>query len=72
MSTSLLYHGFGLVGYDYVHSRYQEGAIIFSVKRKRGKIPVFGLSMSGRHPSGHTFQAVPDGSDRIEKSVPGL
>ena len=37
MSTSLLYHGFGLVGYDYVRSRYEEGAIIFSVKRKRGK-----------------------------------
>ena len=37
MSTSLLYHGFGLVGYDYIRTRYQEGAIIFSVKRKRGK-----------------------------------
>jgi transposase len=37
MSTSLLYHGFGLVGYDYVHSRYAEGAVTFSIKRKRGK-----------------------------------
>ena len=38
MSTSLLYHGFGLVGYEYIRTRYAGGAVIFSVKRKRGKI----------------------------------
>jgi len=38
MSTSLLYHGFGLVGYEYICTRYAGGAVIFSVKRKRGKI----------------------------------
>ena len=37
MSTSLLYHGFGLVGYDYVRTRYAGGAVIFSIKRKGGK-----------------------------------
>jgi len=38
MSTSLLYHAFGLVGYDYVGTRYVGGAVIFSIRRKRGKI----------------------------------
>jgi transposase len=33
MSTSFLYHGFGLVGYDYVCTRYIGGAVIFSIKQ---------------------------------------
>ena len=35
MSTSLLYHGFGLVGYTYVRTAYEEGKVIFTVKHKR-------------------------------------
>lgn len=31
MSTSLLYHGFGIVGYRYVRSRYEHGTIIFTI-----------------------------------------
>ena len=38
MSTSLLYHVFGLVGYEYIRTRYTRGAVIFSVKRKREKV----------------------------------
>ena len=34
MSTSFLYHGFGIVGYDYVSSKYQGGAVIFSLRPK--------------------------------------
>jgi len=30
MSTSILYHGFGLVGYEYIRTRYEGGAVIFS------------------------------------------
>ena len=68
MSTSLLYHGFGLVGYDHVRSRYEEGAIIFSVRRKRGKFRcsecrsrdvVFRGTLSRR------FRMVPIGSKRV-------
>ena len=33
MSTSLLYHGFGLKGYRYVNTRYQHGSILFSVRQ---------------------------------------
>ena len=34
MSTSLLYHAFGLRGYDYVHTKYEGGAINFRVAPK--------------------------------------
>ncbi len=35
MSTSLLYHGFGIVGYNYVRTDHQEGDVIFTVSRKK-------------------------------------
>ncbi len=38
MSTSLLYHGFGVIGYRYVRSDYREGDIIFTVTRKKFSI----------------------------------
>ncbi len=38
MSTSLLYHGFGLIGYTYVRTAYEEGKVIFTVKHKRDKL----------------------------------
>lgn len=46
MSTSTLYHGFGLKGYDYVRSDYREGAIIFTARPQARLIvcPVCGCS----------------------------
>ena len=35
MSTSLLYHGFGVVGYRYVRTDYQKGNIIFTIQRNK-------------------------------------
>ena len=35
MSTSLLYHGFGIVGYSYIRTDYQEGNVIFTVSKKK-------------------------------------
>ncbi len=35
MSTSLLYHGFGVVGYRYLRTEYREGNVIFTVSRKK-------------------------------------
>jgi len=35
MSTSLLYHGFGIVGYKYVRTGYREGNITFTVTRNK-------------------------------------
>ena len=33
MSTSLLYHGFGIQGYQHVHTKYHHGAIHFRVRQ---------------------------------------
>jgi transposase len=33
MSTSLLYHGFGIHGYQYVRSHFKEGKVVFSIKK---------------------------------------
>lgn len=35
MSTSLLYHGFGIVGYRYLRTEYREGDVISTVSRKK-------------------------------------
>ena len=35
MSTSLLYHGFGIHGYAYVRTRYEGGKVIFTIRQKR-------------------------------------
>ncbi len=35
MSTSLLYHGFGIIGYQYDRTIYREGDVIFSISRKK-------------------------------------
>ena len=34
MSTSLLYHGFGVHGYDYVNSKFDGGAVMFTLRPK--------------------------------------
>ena len=33
MSTSLLYHGFGIRGYEYVRTRYREGEVEFTIRQ---------------------------------------
>ncbi len=37
MSTSLLYHRFGIVGYRYVRQSFEAGITIFRIGRKRGR-----------------------------------
>jgi len=72
MSTSLLYHGFGLVGYRYVRSTYEEGKVIFTVRHKREKLhcPECGsrdLILRGCSP--RRFRTVPIGSKVIFLSL---
>jgi transposase len=38
MSTSLLYHGFGLVGYRYVRQEFREGQVIFHIEQPRERL----------------------------------
>ena len=68
MPTSLLYHGFGLVGYTYVKTAYEESTVIFTVKHKREKLhcPECGsrdLILKGC--SARRFRMVPIGSKVI-------
>ena len=35
MSTSLLYHAFGIRGYRYVRTDYLEGEVLFSIEQGR-------------------------------------
>jgi len=34
MSTSFLYHAFGIRGYEYVRTEYQDGQVIFTIQQK--------------------------------------
>ena len=38
MSTSLLYHGFGIRGYTYVRTEYEGGTVIFTIGQERGDL----------------------------------
>jgi len=68
MSTSLLYHGFGLIGYTYVKTAYEGGEVIFTIAHKRDKLhcPACGsrdLVLRGCSP--RRFRLVPIGSKAI-------
>jgi transposase len=68
MFTSFLYHGFGLVGCDYVRTRYTGGAVIFYIKRKRWKLrcPVCRRrDVLLRGTVARRFQTVPIGLKRV-------
>jgi transposase len=65
MSTSLLYHAFGLRGYDYVKTEYTQGKVIFTVRQRPHtcRCPQCGSREVIHH--GHearSFKAVPIGS----------
>ena len=66
MSTSLLYHGFGLVGYTYVRTAYEEGKVIFTIKHKRDKLHCPECGSRDLILRGCSAEAVPHGAHRIE------
>ncbi len=35
MATSIMYHGFGIVGYRYKSTSHQEGDMIFTIEKER-------------------------------------
>ena len=68
MSTSFLYHGFGLVDYEYICTQYAGGAVIFSIKRRRGKFRCSfcrsrNIILRGTIP--RRFRIVPIGSKKV-------
>lgn len=68
MSTSLLYNGLGLIGYEYVGTRYRKGTIVFRMKAKRSSLncSVCGyLEVVLRGTKRRTFRTVPLGSKAV-------
>jgi transposase len=64
MSTSLLYHAFGLRGYDYVKTQYQEGGVIFTIRQRLHTYRCSVCNSRSVLPRGHqvrTFKTVPIG-----------
>lgn len=69
MSTSLLYHGFGLVGYRYVRQTFHEGRVTFHIEqpRERLRCPACGApDVWAQGGVERTFRAVPIGSKPVE------
>ena len=56
MSTSLLYHAFGIRGYQYVHTDYAEGVVVFPISRTPN-LPLLGLRLARRRRAGRSNAA---------------
>src|SRR5271166_4775459 len=64
MSTSLLYHGFGIVGYHSVSQRFQEGHVTFRIRQPRERLRCPQCDCDDVWVRGHeerTFRTVPIG-----------
>jgi transposase len=73
MSTSLLYHAFGIRGYDYEATEYQEGSVIFTIRRRPHTYRCSACGSRDVAPRGHqprTFRAVPIGGRPVSIVVP--
>ena len=65
MSTSLLYHGFSVVGYDYVRTQYEGRSITFTIRHKRAKLRCSvcrGREVMMRGTTMRRFRTIPIGS----------
>jgi transposase len=72
MSTSLLYHAFGVRGYRYVKTAYAEGAMVFTIEQPRESYacPVCGSGdVIGRGQNGRRFRTVPIGRKPVYLSL---
>src|SRR6266446_6395506 len=68
MSTSLLYHAFGIRGYDYVKTEYQEGGVIFTLRQRPHTYRCPVCNSRAVAPRGHqerTFKTVPIGGKPV-------
>src|SRR5215213_7837070 len=69
MSTSLLYHGFGLVGYRYVRQSFGEGRVTFDIEQPRQRLRCSACGDADVWAQGgveRTFRAVPIGSKPVQ------
>ena len=73
MSTSLLYHAFGIRGYDYVKTDYREGRVVFTIQRRPPtyRCPLCGSRrVASRGCQERTFRAVPIGGKPVLVVLP--
>jgi transposase len=68
MSTSLLYHAFGIRGYDYCRLNYEEGIVIFTVEQQRSDLRCSTCGSKNVQRRGHVtreIQTLPIGSKPV-------
>lgn len=68
MSTSLLYHGFGIRGYEYQRTSYRDGTVVFAIRQKRGSLRCPSCRSSNVHCRGHVrrqWQILPIGGKPV-------
>jgi transposase len=73
MSTSLLYHAFGLRGYDYVNTDYQDGGVVFTIRQRPHTCRCPVCDSRDVSPRGHqqrAFKAVPIGHKPVTVILP--
>lgn len=73
MSTSLLYHGFGVRGYRYVRTDYVEGQVLFTIEQPREALrcPVCdSAAVNRRGEEWRSFQVIPIGRKRVLVTLP--
>jgi len=73
MSTSLLYHAFGIRGYQYTRTDYQDGQVIFTIHQEPQTCRCSECGSRDVRPRGHVerrFRTVPIGSRTILVALP--
>src|SRR5437870_11203374 len=69
MSTSLLYHAFGLVGYRYVSQKFEEGRVLIRIEKVREHLrcpECHSAEVWSQGGVDRRFRAVPIGSKPVE------
>ena len=73
MSSSLLYHGFGVRGYEYVRTDYREGEVLFTIRQPRGTLccPECGsVNVFAKGQVLRAFRSLPIGRKRVKVLFP--
>lgn len=69
MSTSLLYHAFGIIGYFYQSTSYIAGAVIVAIRDDYWRLRCTSLSKTQSAQSRAAGTALANGTDRPESGL---
>jgi transposase len=73
VSTALLYHGFGIRGYRYVRTQYEEGQVVFAIQQEPGELRCpgcFGRELIRRGTFPRRFRSLPIGGRAVWVDLP--